>query len=73
MPGLTMREPRLLNDRMEQIAFHTRLEPGKFSRMLGVRGFHGTVVSPTLITLFLLCQVGSDGMAASGAMADQPA
>ena len=34
---------RLLNDRMEQIGCHTRLEPGKFSRSLGVRGLHGTV------------------------------
>ena len=37
------RTVRLLNDRMEQIALHTRLEPGKFSRVLGVRGFHGPV------------------------------
>ena len=33
----------MLNDRMEQIASHARLEPGRFSRVLGVRGFHGTV------------------------------
>ncbi|MEI8376394.1 MAG: IS21 family transposase [Planctomycetota bacterium] len=34
---------RLLNDRMEQVACHTRLEPGKFSRCLGVRGLHGSI------------------------------
>ena len=34
---------RLLNDRMEQIGCHARLEPGKFSRSLGVRGLHGSV------------------------------
>lgn len=34
---------RLLNDRMEQIGCHARLEPGKFSRCLGVRGLHGTI------------------------------
>ena len=34
---------RLLNDRMEQIGCHARLEPGKFSRSLGVRGLHGTI------------------------------
>ncbi|MBJ7327751.1 MAG: IS21 family transposase [Chthoniobacterales bacterium] len=34
---------RLFNDRMEQIASHTRLDPGKFSRTLGVRGLHGTI------------------------------
>lgn len=37
------RTVRVLNDRMEQIALHTRGEPGKFSRCLGVRGFNGTV------------------------------
>ena len=34
---------RLLNDRMEQIGAHPRLEPGKFSRCLGVRGLHGSI------------------------------
>jgi len=34
---------RLFNDRMEQIGCHARLEPGKFSRCLGVRGLHGSV------------------------------
>jgi transposase len=34
---------RLLNDRMEQISAHARLEAGKFSRALGVRGLHGSI------------------------------
>ncbi len=34
---------RLFNERMEQIGCHARLEPGKFSRCLGVRGLHGSV------------------------------
>src|SRR5690606_26803053 len=34
---------RLLNDRMEQVGCHARLEPGKFSRCLGVRGLTGTI------------------------------
>ena len=34
---------RLLNERGEQIACHARLEPGRFSRSLGVGGLHGTV------------------------------
>jgi hypothetical protein len=34
---------RLLNERLEQIGCHARLEPGKFSRCLGVRGLHGTI------------------------------
>ncbi len=38
---------RLFNDRLEQIACHTRLEPGKFSRCLGVRGLHGSIKEST--------------------------
>ena len=38
---------RLFNDRMEPIACHARLEPGKFSRTLGVRGLHGTIKEST--------------------------
>ncbi len=34
---------RLFNDRMERVGCHVRLEPGKFSRCLGVRGLHGSV------------------------------
>lgn len=34
---------RLFNERMEQVGCHARLEPGKFSRSLGVRGLHGTI------------------------------
>jgi transposase len=30
---------RIINDRMEQVAMHTRMEPGKFSRTLGAAGF----------------------------------
>ena len=30
---------RLLNERMEQVALHTRLEPGRFSRSLGAGGW----------------------------------
>ena len=34
---------RIFNERMEPVAAHARLEPGKFSRSLGVRGLHGTI------------------------------
>ena len=34
---------RLFNDRMEQVGAHARLEPGRFSRCLGVRGLQGSV------------------------------
>ena len=30
---------RIFNDRIEQVAMHTRIEPGKFSRTLGAGGF----------------------------------
>ena len=30
---------RILNERLEQVAMHTRLEPGQFSRTLGAGGF----------------------------------
>ena len=35
---------RLLNERLEQIAIHTRLEPGQFSRCLGTAGWSGPVI-----------------------------
>jgi transposase len=38
---------RLFNERMEQIACHTRLEAGKFSRCLGVRGLNGSIRQST--------------------------
>lgn len=39
------RSVRIFNDRMEQVQIHTRIEPGKFSRCLGVGGFAGPVLS----------------------------
>jgi transposase len=38
------RTVRILNERLEQIAMHTRLEPGQFSRCLGTAGWSGPVV-----------------------------
>jgi transposase len=38
---------RLFNERMEQVACHARLEPGRFSRCLGVRGLHGSIKEST--------------------------
>ena len=34
---------RLFNERMEQVGTHSRQEPGKFSRCLGVRGLRGSI------------------------------
>jgi hypothetical protein len=36
---------RILNERLEQVALHTRLEAGKFSRSLGACGLSGPVLS----------------------------
>jgi len=36
---------RIFNDRMEQVQIHTRLEPGKFSRILGAGGMSAPVLS----------------------------
>jgi transposase len=36
---------RIFNDRLEQVQIHLRLEPGKFSRMLGVAGMSAPVLS----------------------------
>jgi transposase len=35
---------RIFNDRMEQVRMHTRLEPGKFSRVLGAGGFSAPIL-----------------------------
>jgi hypothetical protein len=36
---------RVFNQRMEQIQIQTRVEPGRFSRVLGAAGLHGPVIS----------------------------
>ena len=36
---------RVFNQRMEQIQIHTRVEPGRFSRVLGAGGLHAPVIS----------------------------
>jgi hypothetical protein len=36
---------RLFNERMEQVQIHTRIEPGKFSRILGAAGLSAPVLS----------------------------
>ncbi len=35
---------RVFNERMEQVQIHTRVEPGQFSRVLGVGGLHAPVL-----------------------------
>jgi hypothetical protein len=34
---------RVFNDRMEQVRMHTRIEPGKFSQILGAGGFSAPI------------------------------
>ena len=36
---------RLFNDKFEQVQIHTRIEPGRFSRILGAAGFSAPVLS----------------------------
>jgi transposase len=36
---------RVFNDRMEQVQMHTRIEPGKFSRVLGAGGFSAPILT----------------------------
>src|SRR5207237_542665 len=36
---------RIFNQRMEQIQIHTRVEPGRFSPVLGAGGLHAPVIS----------------------------
>jgi transposase len=38
------RSVRVFNERMEQIQIHTRVEPGRFSPVLGAGGFHAPVL-----------------------------
>ena len=37
------REVRLFNQKLDQIQMHCRLEPGKFSKVLGIGGGHGSL------------------------------
>jgi len=36
---------RVFNQQMEQVQIHTRVEPGRFSHVLGARGLHAPVIS----------------------------
>ena len=36
---------RVFNDSMEQVQMHTRIEPGKFSRVLGAGGFSAPILA----------------------------
>ncbi len=42
---------RVFNERMEQIQIHSRVEPGRSSRVLGVGGLHAPVLDS--------CRIGS--------------
>jgi hypothetical protein len=36
---------RVFNQRMEQVQIHSRVEPGRFSHVLGARGLHAPIIS----------------------------
>jgi len=54
------REVRLFNQRWEQIQIHRRLEPGQFSRALGIGGGQGTLKANLDYWLQRASAMGSD-------------
>ncbi len=54
------REVRLFNQRWEQIQIHRRLEPGQFSKALGIGGGHGTLQANLDYWLQRASAMGSD-------------
>lgn len=54
------REVRLFNQRWEQIQIHRRLEPGQFSKVLGIGGGHGTLKANLDYWLARASAMGSD-------------
>ena len=55
-----LREVRVFNHRWEQIQIHRRLEPGQFSKVLGIGGGHGTLQANLDYWLGRACALGSD-------------
>jgi hypothetical protein len=54
------REVRLFNQRWEQIQIHRRLEPGQFSKVLGIGGGQGTLKANLDYWLHRASAMGSD-------------
>jgi len=54
------REVRLFNERWEHIQIHRRLEPGQFSKVLGIGGGKGSVQANLAYWLGRACELGSE-------------
>ena len=54
-----LREVRIFNARWEQIQIHRRLEPGQFSKVLGIGGGRGTLAANLKYWLGRSCELGS--------------
>ena len=54
-----LREVRIFNQRWEQLQIHRRLEPGKFSKVLGIGGGQGTLQSNLDYWLGRAAQLGT--------------
>src|SRR5204863_502308 len=65
------REVRIFNERWQQIQIHRRLEPGKFSEVLGIGGGQGRLQSNLQYWLGRAGELGSDCAAWSQGLAQQ--
>ena len=65
------REVRLFNLRWQQIQMHRRLEPGKFSKVLGIGGGQGTLQSNLDYWRHRAAELGSDCAAWSAGLIQQ--
>ena len=65
------REVRLFNGRWEQIQIHRRLEPGQFSKVLGIGGGQGTLQANLQYWLGRAGQLGSSCAQWSAAIVQQ--
>jgi transposase len=64
------RQVRIFNQRGEQIQIHRRLEPGQFSRVLGIGGGQGTLQSNLQYWLGRASELGTDGAAWARGLVD---
>jgi len=66
-----LREVRLFNQRWQQIQIHRRLEPGKFTKPLGIGGGQGTLQNNLAYWLGRASELGGDCAAWSKALTQQ--
>jgi hypothetical protein len=62
------RSVRVFNQKMEQVQIHSRVEPGRFSHVLGARGLHAPVLSSCRYWISRAATIGEEcGQWAQGA------